>query len=315
MPLTSVMDTSPRPAPRSPRPAGEDASARAASGTYWDFRGEVPDEVADILDGIRWEYRQAVPNDVAATHLRAILAASAEVGTSPTTRDRWARRLRRVSAIGALKLAAGATAAVAATGSGLAVTGNLPDPAQQVVSDVGARIGLDLPAPEHDTPGDREDGQPGIGRGGVPGLIEDGGDTPGRSGDAPGHTDDDTRGRSGEAPGRTDDGEDAPGRSGEAPGKPSEQGRSDEAPGKPDDAGEPADTPAEDRGRADQAPGQPTEQGRSDDAPGKPADDDPSGSDAATKGGQEIVPEIEDVTDTDDVGTSGRGRPEDRGQH
>ncbi len=44
------------------------------------------------------------------------------------------------------KLAIG-TVALAATTSGLAATDNLPDPAQQWVSDVVSHIGIDIPAP------------------------------------------------------------------------------------------------------------------------------------------------------------------------
>ncbi|MEE8456809.1 MAG: hypothetical protein V3S28_02055 [Acidimicrobiia bacterium] len=40
-----------------------------------------------------------------------------------------------------------ATMAIAAAGGGLAATDNLPDPAQQWVSDVVSGIGIDIPAP------------------------------------------------------------------------------------------------------------------------------------------------------------------------
>lgn len=44
----------------------------------------------------------------------------------------------------ALKLTAGATAALTAGGA-LAITGNLPDPAQRAVADGAAQVGIDLP--------------------------------------------------------------------------------------------------------------------------------------------------------------------------
>ncbi|MDK1018180.1 MAG: hypothetical protein QGD89_02080 [Actinomycetota bacterium] len=40
-----------------------------------------------------------------------------------------------------------ATMAIAATGGGLAATDNLPEPVQQWVSDLGANIGIGIPAP------------------------------------------------------------------------------------------------------------------------------------------------------------------------
>lgn len=256
--LTPTMDTTPRPDAAEPHraraDARRDAAARRAAGA-WDFHDEVPPEVAGVLDDVRAAYRRPVPNHVAAGHLRMMLAAAAET-PPPSARERWALRARRAGAIGAVKIALTATAAAAATGSGLAAGGHLPDPVQQVVADTVARVGLSIPAPAASVV-PRDAGAPG---GDAPAdAPRSDAPRPGEADEAPGHqrepgepADPDRpadeprgreRGRADEAPGHRRD-DDAPGRSGDAPG------RSDEAPRR---AGEPPasrrdDRPDHDRG-------------------------------------------------------------------
>lgn len=92
------------------------------------------------------------------TRAEGLEAVLREVQASPPSDQRRRRRGRRVLALttAQLVLLGGATAA-AATG-GLAATGSLPAPVQQVVHEVGARVGIGVPAaPGHLA---RETGQP-----------------------------------------------------------------------------------------------------------------------------------------------------------
>lgn len=204
---------------------------------------DVDPQVAAFLAEVRAEYRAPLPNDVATGHLRMILAEAAVAPTAPALRDRWARRARRIAAVGAVKIALTATAAAAATGTGLAATNNLPAPAQAVVADAAGLVGINFPAPE--TPGDASDG-PGIGEGGVPALLDSTGEDvvlPGRAGDAPGH-DEDADGRPA-APERAPAADERGNAGGEVRG----EDRADErpAPPAPGDAARTDDTPAADR--------------------------------------------------------------------
>lgn len=66
-----------------------------------------------------------------------------------------------------IRIAAAAAAALTATG-GLAVTGNLPEPAQNTVADIGASVGLDLPTADGSAEADgRSDTDAGRGGSGV----------------------------------------------------------------------------------------------------------------------------------------------------
>lgn len=72
---------------------------------------------------------------------------------------RWRRRMLLASLLStlAVKIALASVALATAT-VGLAATGSLPDPAQQVVSDVASRVGITLPAPASDPAGTGGDG-------------------------------------------------------------------------------------------------------------------------------------------------------------
>lgn len=174
-----------------PRPETTPVTARLAEAF------EVEPEVARFLADVRAGYRTELPSDVVSGHLRMILAEAAVSPAPPSLRDRWARRARRIAAVGAVKIALTATAAAAAAGTGLAATGSLPDAVQTAVANVAEHVGVTLPVPAAETPGDREvDGQdrPGIGEGGVPQLVEDEGELPGNTDEAPGlHRDEDGR--------------------------------------------------------------------------------------------------------------------------
>jgi hypothetical protein len=61
---------------------------------------------------------------------------------------RWRRRAALTTLMSSIVAkVAFATVAVASTTGGLAATGNLPDPAQQVLSDVALRVGIHIPVP------------------------------------------------------------------------------------------------------------------------------------------------------------------------
>jgi hypothetical protein len=92
--------------------------------------------------------------------LAAELAAEATAGATPNQHGvefgrrrrplpaRWRRRAALTALMSSLAAKiAFAAVAVAATTGGLAATGNLPDPAQQLVSEVVGRIGIHIPTP------------------------------------------------------------------------------------------------------------------------------------------------------------------------
>jgi hypothetical protein len=248
-------------------------------------------DVGRFLASVRDEYRTPLPREVTSAHLRVILAASAAAPEAPALRERLGRGARRVAAIGAVKIALTATAAAAATGTGLAATGNLPADVQTVVSTVADRVGISIPTAVVEGHGDR-DGLPGIGRGGVPGLIDSGAgaeELPGNTGEAPGLD------RGGDGVPVVAEG--APGRSGEAPGaRPDDAGaRAEDRPGGAT-AGNSGDTPAAER----PAPGEPAQPEQAEQRPAAPAD-------GGAEGEAEERPEPANRPDTS-RGSSGNGR-------
>lgn len=240
--LTPTMDTTPPSQPTVTPPASAPSLV-----------SEVDPATAAFLASVRDTYRTPLPSDVTSRHLRMILAEAAVSPARPALRDRWARRARRIAAVGAVKIALTATAAAAVTGTGLAATGSLPDSAQTVVAGIAERVGLTFPVPAADTPGDRTDADgdpaPGIGQGGVPGLLDseaDDSDLPGGAGDAPAF-DRDADGRP--ITPSQDGGETAEDRrnAGNAGGEERGEERADERPAAPAEERETAgDTPAAD---------------------------------------------------------------------
>lgn len=113
-----------------------------------------------------------VPADVARGHLDAITAQAvvhAHTAPVPARRTGSTRvgrlRVRRLAGMTTVKIALGAGVAAAGTTGGLAATGNLPDPVQQVVSDGAGWIGIDVPAPADEAEEaleQDEDGQPSV---------------------------------------------------------------------------------------------------------------------------------------------------------
>ncbi|MDP8932102.1 MAG: hypothetical protein M3O70_26920 [Actinomycetota bacterium] len=86
---------------------------------------------------------------VAAAHLQLMTqmaARHAHLVPDPARTPRW-QWLRGAATAAAVKLAALATAGLAATGA-LAVTGQLPDPAQRVAADLAHLLGLELSHPD-----------------------------------------------------------------------------------------------------------------------------------------------------------------------
>lgn len=78
-----------------------------------------------------------------AASLERVLQAAQGVATAGTAPR---RRGRRVLALTTAQLVLLGGAAAAATTGGLAATGSLPAPVQQVVHEVGARVGIGVPA-------------------------------------------------------------------------------------------------------------------------------------------------------------------------
>lgn len=122
--------------------------------------------LAEALRSLRDRVHEEPSPAVAERHLAAITAAAADAAhAAPTTPARadtspWRARGRRVLGLTALKVAIGVTAAAAATGSGMAATGNLPDPVQRAVAEVADRVGIQLPFPADSTPAAPRDEAP-----------------------------------------------------------------------------------------------------------------------------------------------------------
>jgi hypothetical protein len=123
--------------------------------------GETGSSDGDVVAAFVRELGSAsLPGDSIPEHIPGFLAAEAlsVTGTVPisTSSSRvtqpLARRWRRRTMIGAFlstllgKLAI-ATMAIAVAGGGLATSDNLPDPAQEWVSEAVSHIGIDIPAP------------------------------------------------------------------------------------------------------------------------------------------------------------------------
>ncbi|MBW3576656.1 MAG: hypothetical protein KY462_02735 [Actinobacteria bacterium] len=113
------------------------------------------DDALAYLATLRRALVTSPPEDVAERHLAAITAAAQQAAHRPPAAPAPKRQAlrgwtRRVAAAGGLKLAASATAVLAATGGGLAATGNLPDPAQRAVAEVLDEVGLTVPKPPAD---------------------------------------------------------------------------------------------------------------------------------------------------------------------
>ena len=157
----------------------------------------------------------------------AALATASNLAAQRTTGG-WRRRL--VALIGSVGIVGWTGAVAAGASAGLAATGNLPDPIQQVVADVLEGVNIEVPAPDEEPVDDDPVGVDLVEEDPVPAVpapdaddsvSPDSGDAPGNSGDAPGNSGSapgnsgDAPGNSGSAPGNSGD---APGNSGSAPG-------------------------------------------------------------------------------------------------
>ena len=174
------------------------------------------DALRGVLDGLAATTARPVPPAVRQDQVQAILA---EVAGQRRTRPAR-RRVRSVLALTGVKVVLVGGVAAAGTTTGLATTGTLPAPAQQWAHEVGARIGVGLPA----APGQaaKVDGDPDSnGRDHAPGQVTK--DDPDRNGRdaAPGQVGRDDGDPTTGPPGHRDRAttDDAPGRSGTAPGR------------------------------------------------------------------------------------------------
>ena len=113
--------------------------------------------------------------------------------------------------IGSVGIVGWTGAMAAGASAGLAATGNLPDPIQQVVADVLKVVNIEVPAPDEEPVDDdpvgvdlvKEDPVPAVPAPDADDLVSpDSGDAPGSSGSAPGNSGD-APGNSGNSNGRT----------------------------------------------------------------------------------------------------------------
>lgn len=98
--------------------------------------------LAAVLESLSQRAGQPVDDLTRARTVRAMATAAGGDATGRT--GRWARRGRRAAGLAIVKVLVAASVAAATTG-GLASQGMLPDPVQETLHDVGARIGLQLP--------------------------------------------------------------------------------------------------------------------------------------------------------------------------
>ncbi|MEK9525747.1 MAG: hypothetical protein VWZ83_04985, partial [Acidimicrobiaceae bacterium] len=121
----------------------------------------------------------------------AALATASNLAAQRTTGG-WRRRL--VALIGSVGIVGWTGAVAAGASAGLAATGNLPDPIQQVVADVLEGVNIEVPAPDEEPvdedPVDEdlveEDPVPAVPAPDADDSVSpDSGDAPGNSGDAP----------------------------------------------------------------------------------------------------------------------------------
>lgn len=121
----------------------------------------LPLEEGDTAAAFVVRLRSEISHDVAVEALAASLASEAlgvatgarapgeSSGTLQPLTIRWRRRVMISAFLSTLfgKIAVG-TVAVAVAATGAAATGNLPDPAQQAVSDALSNVGIEVPAPD-----------------------------------------------------------------------------------------------------------------------------------------------------------------------
>lgn len=138
----------------------------------------APDELSALVGTLVMEYTDPIADDIgkhhvstsaavarSAAHDAAAGAAIRSAGQrTPQRRRRIARRLTFAGAFSGMwaKIALG-TAALAAVGAGAAATDSLPDPIQEVFSNVAEYIGIDIPHPDNDVVLDDEGDDTGSG--------------------------------------------------------------------------------------------------------------------------------------------------------
>lgn len=200
------------------------------------------DALRGVLDVLAAAARDPLPPHVRHAQVQALLAEVADGRRARPAR----RRVRSVLALTGVKVVLAGGIAAAGTTTGLATTGTLPAPAQQWAHELGARVGVDLPAP----PGQaaKVDGDPdSTGRDHAPGQLKK--DQPGTTGRdvAPGQVKKEEPAPAGgdgssEAvePGATEDRGGGPPEDVVAPGQSGDRGRSADAPGRSSGG---ADTP------------------------------------------------------------------------
>lgn len=114
---------------------------------HWerDLLSEVVDEMPTSTVGV---IGAAAAGAIASTTVATAAAVAAQGGTAMTMTGATVEAA--ASSNVAAKIAAGSLAAALAVGGSAAVTGNLPDGAQEATADAAARIGITLPRPEAD---------------------------------------------------------------------------------------------------------------------------------------------------------------------
>lgn len=135
---------------------GSKRSTDSAIHAFLEGAGTGDDRIDAVLGAIA--ALPAAPNP-SEDLIGQLAAATGDAAPPPTIRAahskplprRWQRRAVFSTILSSIagKIAI-AGVALATTTGGLAATDSLPAPAQQVVSDVAARLGITLPAPDHD---------------------------------------------------------------------------------------------------------------------------------------------------------------------
>ena len=131
-----------------PNPFSEDEAAQLLDGEYSATRHSG--EVADLGRLVHIARGAATPSELAnqAAFLSAF-AADIRVTPTPLQPERKRRMIKFISAKHSIKFVSIVAGVVFSAGAAAAATGSLPDPAQQVVSDVVSHIGIDVPSPNN----------------------------------------------------------------------------------------------------------------------------------------------------------------------
>ncbi len=131
-----------------PNPFSEDEADQLLNGETTATRHSG--EGADLGRLVHIARGAATPSELAnQAAFLSVFATEIRVTTTPLQPERKRRMIKFISAKHSIKFVSIVAGVVFSAGAAAAATGSLPDPAQQVVSDVVSHIGIDVPSPDN----------------------------------------------------------------------------------------------------------------------------------------------------------------------